>query len=40
MTEMAEAPEQEELGIVGSDLTEDTSGLLEDVGTDKSGTKP
>ena len=32
MTEMAEAPEQEELGIVGSDLTEDTSGLLEDAG--------
>ena len=32
MTEMAEAPEQEELGIVGADLTEDTSGLLEDAG--------
>ena len=36
MTEMAEAPEQEELGIVGSDLTEDTSGLLEDAGMGES----
>ena len=33
MTEMAEAPEQEELGVVGADLTEDTSGLLGDEGT-------
>mgnify|MGYP003110947806 CR=1 FL=1 len=31
MSEMANVPEQEELGIVGNDLTEDTSGLLEDV---------
>ena len=30
MSEMTDAPEQEELGIVGNDLTEDTSGLLED----------
>ena len=32
MSEMAEAPEQEDLGVVGTDLTEDTSGLLEDAG--------
>ena len=30
MSEVTNAPEQEELGIVGGDLTEDTSGLLED----------
>jgi len=30
MSEMTDAPEQEELGVVGNDLTEDTSGLLED----------
>ena len=30
MSEVTNAPEQEELGIVGNDLTEDTSGLLED----------
>ena len=30
MSEVTNAPEPEELGVVGEDLTEDTSGLLED----------